>query len=284
MAYSVLHPKDVFDELGDLPQPAALHERPMAQAVLLSPGAARALPLAESAPLPLLPEEQLQALVQQRDLMVLNSHMAERAAQAAQEAAQMAAVAQRKAERAQKKAQKAAQPTRPRGRPKKYVGPAAEEAKRARRAVKALTQRNVSERKKAQDPAAWRAHLDQRAKDKREQQQERAAADPAAWQAHCDKRARKARESDRERAAEDPAAWRATLDDRAQKEQARWHVKNPGARRKPRWTQHEDNMLLQLVQRVGPKWTHIATHLPRRVGPEAVRARYNYITTVESVL
>ena len=35
MAYSVLHPKDIFDELGDLPQPAALHERPMAQAVLL---------------------------------------------------------------------------------------------------------------------------------------------------------------------------------------------------------------------------------------------------------
>ena len=27
MAYSVLHPKDIFDELGDLPQPAALHER-----------------------------------------------------------------------------------------------------------------------------------------------------------------------------------------------------------------------------------------------------------------
>ena len=255
MAYSVLHSKDIFEELGDLPQPSALHERPMAQAVLLSPRAARALPLAESAPLPLLPEEQLQELVQQRDLMVLNSHMAEKAARAAQEAAQMAAVAQRKAERAQKKAQKAAQPTRPRGRPKKYVGPAAEEQRLAVRATYI-----------------------------REKRQERAAEDPAGWRASLDDRAKREREAYRDRATKDPAAWRAKLDDRAQKEQVRWHVKNPGARRMPRWTQHEDNMLLQLVQRVGPKWTHIATQLPRRVGPDAVRERYNYITTVESVV
>ena len=126
MAYSVLHSKDVFDQLGDLPQPAALHERPMAEAVLLSPGAARHLPLAVAAPLPPLPEEQLQAQVQPRDEMVLDSFLAERAAQAAQKAAQRAAVAERQAERAQRKAQKAAQPTRPRGRPKKYVGPAEE--------------------------------------------------------------------------------------------------------------------------------------------------------------
>ena len=258
MAYSVLHPKDIFDELGDLPQPAALHERPMAQAVLLSPRAARALPLAESAPLPLLPEEQLQELVQQRDLMVLNSHMAEKAARAAQEAAQMAAVAQRKAERAQKKAQKAAQPTRPRGRPKKYVGPAAEEHRQQRLAVKASTMR--------------------------EKRQERAAEDPAGWRTSLDDRAKREREAYRDRATKDPAAWRAKLDDRATPGKLRRVAKNPGLRSRPKWTQHEDDMLLQLVLRVGPKWTHIATQLPRRAGRDAVRERYTYLATVESVV
>ena len=112
MVYSVLHQKGVFDELGDLPQPASHQNIPMAQAVLLPPGAATGFPTAESVPLTPMPEEQVQVLVQQIDEMLLNAHMAEKAAQAAQKAAQQAAVAQRKAEKAQKKAQKAAQPNK----------------------------------------------------------------------------------------------------------------------------------------------------------------------------
>ena len=51
MVYSVLHQKGVFDELGDLPQPASQQYIPMAQAVLLPPGAATGFPTAESVPL-----------------------------------------------------------------------------------------------------------------------------------------------------------------------------------------------------------------------------------------
>ena len=204
MVYSVLHQKGVFDELGDLPQPASHQNIPMAQAVLLPPGAATGFPTAESVPLTPMPEEQVQMLVQQRDEMLLNAHMAEKAAQAAQKAAQQAAVAQRKAEKAQKKAQKAAQPKRPRGRPKgvsKSEGPAAGERREARRAVRAGVQKYMQkymqkysqkyrEQKKAEDPAAWRTSLDNRAKQKRDQERKQAAEDPAAWRDVLDKRAK----------------------------------------------------------------------------------------------
>ena len=111
-----------------------------------------------------------------------------------------AAVAQRKAEKAQKKAQKAAQPKRPRGRPKgvsKSEGPAAEERREARRAVRAGVQKYMQkymqkyrEQKKAEDPAAWRTSLDDRAKQKRDQERKQAAEDPAAWRDILDKRAK----------------------------------------------------------------------------------------------
>ena len=113
--WSVFHQPHIFEGLGELPQRPALHERPLAEAVIVPPEAALQYPAAEAAPLPLMPEDQLREQVRLTDQMVINAAMAE---QAAQEAAQRAAVAQRKADRAQKKAQKAAQPKRPRGRPK----------------------------------------------------------------------------------------------------------------------------------------------------------------------
>ena len=115
--WSVFHQLHIFEGLGELPQRPALHERPLAEAVIVPPEAALQYryTAAEAAPLPLMPEDQLREQVRLTDQMVINAAMAE---QAAQEAAQRAAVAQRKADRAQKKAQKAAQPKRPRGRPK----------------------------------------------------------------------------------------------------------------------------------------------------------------------
>ena len=116
--WSVFHQLHIFEGLGELPQRPALHERPLAEAVIVPPEAALQYPAAEAAPLPLMPEDQLREQVRLTDQMVINAAMAEQAAKAAQEAEQRAAVAQRKADRAQKKAQKAAQPKRPRGRPK----------------------------------------------------------------------------------------------------------------------------------------------------------------------
>ena len=92
----------------------------------------------------------------------------------------------------------------------KYVGPGAEEAKTERKAREAARVKEV--------------------------RKERAAAEPAAWQASLDERAKRARDKDRDLAAKDSAAWRAKLDERARKHNLAWHVKNPGARNRPRWT------------------------------------------------
>ena len=192
--------------------------------------------------------------------MVLNSLLAEKAAKAAQEAAQRAAVAQRKAGRAQRKAQKAAQPQRPRGRPKgvSKFGPSVEAAISARLAFRASAARDRDRARAVADPAAWRARLDKRAKDFRETREKCAAADPAAW--------------------------RNKLDEKARKQKLRHHAKNPDARSRPKWTQQEDERLLQLVEQFGPNWTQIAPMLPRCVGRHAVRERYTYINrhSVES--
>ena len=91
--WSVFHQLHIFEGLGELPQRPALHERPLAEAVIVPPEAALQYPAAEAAPLPLMPEDQLREQVRLTDQMVINAAMAE---QAAQEAAQRAAVAQRK--------------------------------------------------------------------------------------------------------------------------------------------------------------------------------------------